>query len=112
MTLQAYQVVLEFEQVLKNSKLGLAAHVDEPSTTDTYSTAATPASRSSVCLSDVDDVCSMCYNWGVTLVELGQILLAEKFVCKAIDFIAHSSEMMEKFRDTIQVCKVLMYIIC
>jgi hypothetical protein len=98
-------VVLEFEQVLKNSKQALAGRADDPHAANhaPMSATTTMASTSFVCPSDVDDVCCMCYNWGVTLVELGQTLLAEKFVSKSIDLVAHSSEMMDKFRDTIQV---------
>jgi hypothetical protein len=52
---------------------------------------------------DIDAICTMCYNWGVTLVELGQHDLAEKFASKALALIAHCSTHVHNLKDAIQV---------
>jgi hypothetical protein len=57
--------------------------------------------------SDIDSICLMCYNWGVTLVELSQYDLAEKFACKALSFTKFVSSNVSKLKETIQVqCKL------
>jgi hypothetical protein len=53
--------------------------------------------------SDLDSICLMCYNWGVTLVELSQYDLAEKFACKALSFTKFVSPNVSKLKETIQV---------
>ena len=52
---------------------------------------------------DIDVICTLCYNWGVTLVELGQFELAEKFACKALSFANHTSLHVHSLRGTMQV---------
>ena len=58
---------------------------------------------------DVDEVCCTCYNWGVTLMELGQTVLAETFVSKALQFLRFSSAVMLGFERTIQVRLINFY---
>ncbi len=91
--LQALGVLSEFEQLLLVKCSGK------------YSI------ESSVNKEDVDEVCCICYNWGVTLMELGQTVLAETFVSKALQFLRFSSPAMLGFERTIQVhfCKLCIF---
>lgn len=57
---------------------------------------------------DTDAICTMCYNWGVTLVELGQHELAEKFACKALALSPHCSSHVQNLKDTFQVCGIIL----
>lgn len=52
---------------------------------------------------DIDSVCIMCYNWGITLVELNQYDLAEKFAGKALSLTKYVSTKVSNLKETIQV---------
>lgn len=52
---------------------------------------------------DIDAICTLCYNWAVTLVELSQHDLAEKFACKALSLAALASPQVRSLKETIQV---------
>ena len=51
---------------------------------------------------DVDQIASIAYNYGVTLVELGQAELAERFVCRALGLLKHTSPVMSQWREKMQ----------
>ena len=53
---------------------------------------------------DIHQIFSTCYNSGVTLVELGQPDLAEKFMSKAIAFLPYtSSDMQSNWKQSVDV---------
>ena len=53
---------------------------------------------------DAEDIYCMCYNWGITLIQLEQIVLAEKFISKALNLYHYTSQDFAIWNETIQVC--------
>ena len=51
---------------------------------------------------DIDGICSITYNYGVSLLELEMIDLAEKFICKALALFQHASPSMLGWKTNIQ----------
>jgi hypothetical protein len=93
---QALNAVIEFEQLLLSPPphaLSAAGNLSSPSIT--AAKLFDPV--------DIDDICATTYNWGVTLMELGQFVLAEKFISKALHLLAHTTPTMLAFHTTIQV---------
>lgn len=82
--LQALEWIEDFEQILKSI---------------------TKEEITSISLDDIDSICIMCYNWGITLVELNQYDLAEKFAGKALNFTKYVSSKVSNLKETIQVRK-------
>ena len=64
---------------------------------------------------DIDCICGTCYNWGITLLELEQPDLSEKFISKALNLIPYSSrELTKEWKVNMQVgyfisCKITKY---
>jgi hypothetical protein len=60
---------------------------------------------------DIDAVCAMCYNWGVTLLELNQQVLSEKFIAKSLSLYKYTSPDFSKWHESIQVimCLVIFF---
>lgn len=52
---------------------------------------------------DIDYIVSLSYNYGVTLIDLDQILLAERFVTKALHLISFSSDALKGWLPKLQV---------
>lgn len=52
---------------------------------------------------DIDRIVSLAYNYGVTLVDLEQVQLAEKFVSKAINLLHFASSAMKSWLPRMQV---------
>lgn len=52
---------------------------------------------------DINYICCMCYNWGITLIQLDQITLAEKFISKALNLYHYTSQEFAIWNETIQV---------
>jgi hypothetical protein len=57
--------------------------------------------RFDVC--DIDYIVSLSYNYGVTLIDLDQILLAERFVNKALHLISFASDALKGWLPKLQV---------
>ena len=57
--------------------------------------------RFDVC--DIDYIVSLSYNYGVTLIDLDQILLAERFVTKALHLISFASDALKGWLPKLQV---------
>jgi len=80
----ALEHVEEFEQLICNASSAVVQPV-----------------RFDVC--DIDYIVSLSYNYGVTLIDLDQILLAEKFVTKALHLISFSSDALKGWLPKLQV---------
>ena len=51
---------------------------------------------------DIDGVCIITYNYGISLLELEMIELAEKFICKALALLNHTSPSMLGSKSNMQ----------
>jgi len=51
----------------------------------------------------VDRIVSLAYNYGVTLVDLDQVALVEKFVSKAISLLRFASDSLQSWLPRMQV---------
>ena len=60
-------------------------------------------SRSPFNTADVDKIVTLAYNYGVTLVDLDQVHLAEKFVARAISLLRHASPSLREWLPRMQV---------
>lgn len=59
----------------------------------------------------IDEVCTLAYNYSLSLFELGQFDLSEEFMSKAMNMIGFTSEKMNIWRESVEVHNSQLYII-
>lgn len=62
-------------------------------------------------IDDIDNIVSITYNYGITLMSLEQIDLSEKFIGKAISLMQFVSPILSNWLDHMQVFIFIVYYI-
>lgn len=91
---QAYEKIEEFEQLLMSVT---KQHPECPSQAPAHLTLSTP-----FCTDDIDGICSTSYNYGISLMDLEMIEMAEKFICKALNLLSFASYSMTGWKSNMQ----------